>query len=489
MPAPPDSNGVVLPPSEPTSEHVFIPPSEDAWRNSRDSRKGGASLARYVVSGTAAFGAAMVVVALAASASSGPFDMGAVDRAAPATPKLAASHGKISQQIAIKTAAALKSAARSARHSPTATSTLAELHGGKPEKSSLFQESKDKIQVRLYMESQCPMCKKFSTTYIKQMLATKEMRDIVDFRFVPWGNGAIMDGRTKAVLNTSALLKPVLEQFTTLEQATQGGNGMSNMLSNLEHGIASAWGSLEKEFSALKQMDSINPKYLAHGKAELAAKRKVKQAAQDRVAKSSKAASKAAKPAQSPLEKLKAHKEGKETEPEAATAAHRSNAKLASWLAQHSKTDDAAAARIAKLSGLRKEVAEIDLEAQELKQLPHLQTLQSGNSTNGSAAASQVDSFESWWSAQPKFDMEAWLASKSTKNASDPRSEMQIWLDDQPSFDLEAWLDAQPNFDLNAYLNPPPPSSGNSTNTSLAQLSSGEGLSTELRSTRFSSGL
>jgi hypothetical protein len=41
---------------------------------------------------------------------------------------------------------------------------------------------------------------------------------------------------------------------------------MSNMLSNLEHGIASAWGSLEKEFSALKQMDSINPKYLAHGK-------------------------------------------------------------------------------------------------------------------------------------------------------------------------------------------------------------------------------
>jgi hypothetical protein len=47
---------VVLPPSEPTSEHVFIPPSEDAWRNSRDSRKGGASLARYVVSGAAAFG-------------------------------------------------------------------------------------------------------------------------------------------------------------------------------------------------------------------------------------------------------------------------------------------------------------------------------------------------------------------------------------------------------------------------------------------------
>ena len=35
-------------------------------------------------------------------------------------------------------------------------------------------------------------------------------------------SAAIMDGRTKAVLNTSALLKPVLEQFTTLEQATQG---------------------------------------------------------------------------------------------------------------------------------------------------------------------------------------------------------------------------------------------------------------------------
>ena len=49
-------------------------------------------------------------------------------------------------------------------------------------------------QVRLYMESQCPMCKKFSTTYIKQMLATKEMRDIVDFRFVPWGNGGESEG-------------------------------------------------------------------------------------------------------------------------------------------------------------------------------------------------------------------------------------------------------------------------------------------------------
>jgi hypothetical protein len=49
------------------------------------------------------------------------------------------------------------------------------------------------------MESQCPMCKKLSTTYIKQMLATQEMRDIVDFRFVPWGNGAIMDGESGAV--------------------------------------------------------------------------------------------------------------------------------------------------------------------------------------------------------------------------------------------------------------------------------------------------
>jgi hypothetical protein len=50
------------------------------------------------------------------------------------------------------------------------------------------------------------------------------------------------------VLNTTAQLEPVLQQYAELERETEGGGGVSNMLSNLEHGIASAWGSLEKEF-------------------------------------------------------------------------------------------------------------------------------------------------------------------------------------------------------------------------------------------------
>jgi len=491
------ANGVVLPPEQPTAaehEHLFIPPtSEEDWRqgHGQDDRRG-PSLTRYVVAGTAAFVAAMAVVTLAASASSGPFDMNVVDRSAPGTPQLAAVNKAVHlaqpTKLAIKTAADLKSAAQSARHSPTATSSLlAQVSkqmaaGGadKAAKASILKEKTDdsKIKVRLYMESQCPMCKKLSTTYIKQMLATQEMRDVVDFRFVPWGNGAIMDGATKAVLNTTAQLEPVLQQYTELEKETQGGGGMADMLSNLEHGIAAAWGGLEKEFSALKQMDAINPKYLkpahppqpvsakahaAQHMAASAAKRNVKLAAQQPASVAHKSTA-----GPSPLEKLE---KLPHQAPAAASSGRQDKAKLASWLAQHTKADKAASARIAKLSGLRKEVAEIDLEAQELKQLPQVQALQAANGTNTSDAAdAAVESFESWWAAQPKFDMEAWLASKSTKNASDPRSEMQIWLDDQPSFDLEAWLDAQPNFDLNSYLNPPPAAPSNASNTSLAQV-------------------
>ena len=39
--------------------------------------------------------------------------------------------------------------------------------------------------------SECPACRKFSTTYVKDMLEAEGVGEIVDFQFVAWGWGVI----------------------------------------------------------------------------------------------------------------------------------------------------------------------------------------------------------------------------------------------------------------------------------------------------------
>ena len=67
-----------------------------------------------------------------------------------------------------------------------------------------------KVTVTMYMESECPACRRFSTTYLKQMLDA--VGDVVDLKIVPWGNGKVTDAKqADIVFNSTALLGPLLK--------------------------------------------------------------------------------------------------------------------------------------------------------------------------------------------------------------------------------------------------------------------------------------
>ena len=82
----------------------------------------------------------------------------------------------------------------------------------------------DKIMLKMYMESECPACRKFSTTIVKEVLAAEGLGDVIDFEYVAWGWGAIKTPPTERqleldphagydVLNHTAQLLPVLQQL------------------------------------------------------------------------------------------------------------------------------------------------------------------------------------------------------------------------------------------------------------------------------------
>ena len=71
------------------------------------------------------------------------------------------------------------------------------LEASGPEDSALKQDAErlvvvskdknpDKILIKMFMESKCPACRQFSTTYVKQILETPGLRDVVDFEYVAW---------------------------------------------------------------------------------------------------------------------------------------------------------------------------------------------------------------------------------------------------------------------------------------------------------------
>jgi len=58
----------------------------------------------------------------------------------------------------------------------------------------------DKIMLKMYMESECPACRKFSTTIVKEVLAAEGLGDVIDFEYVAWGWGAIKTPPTERQL-------------------------------------------------------------------------------------------------------------------------------------------------------------------------------------------------------------------------------------------------------------------------------------------------
>ena len=71
-----------------------------------------------------------------------------------------------------------------------------------------------KVQVTIYMESLCPACRKYTTTYLKQVLEAPGVGKIIDLRVVPFGNADATDAANVDIkYNTTKLLKPLLMQM------------------------------------------------------------------------------------------------------------------------------------------------------------------------------------------------------------------------------------------------------------------------------------
>ena len=99
------------------------------------------------------------------------------------------------------------------------------------------------------MESECPACKKFSTTYLKELMSDPEMREIMDFRFVPWGNGLISssDGVQTKFYNTTESLTLITRQYQqVLAQMTydQTHNYLEKLMHSAKQDISAAWSSV-----------------------------------------------------------------------------------------------------------------------------------------------------------------------------------------------------------------------------------------------------
>ena len=113
----------------------------------------------------------------------------------------------------------------------------------------------DKVLVKMYMESKCPACRKFSTTYVKEMLEAKGVGDVVDFEYVAWGWGQIESAPTEKqlelnpkadysnnLLNHTSQLMPILNQYKALKDPKVGMK-IPNLVYNCQHGFAECEGN------------------------------------------------------------------------------------------------------------------------------------------------------------------------------------------------------------------------------------------------------
>lgn len=70
------------------------------------------------------------------------------------------------------------------------------------------------------MESKCPACKDYSTDFLNKIIQKDGVSDIIDFKFVPWGNARVLkDGHE---INTTVALSELLDQ-------TYGENGPKSL--------------------------------------------------------------------------------------------------------------------------------------------------------------------------------------------------------------------------------------------------------------------
>lgn len=102
---------------------------------------------------------------------------------------------------------------------------------GKKEEASSKADaiSSEKVEVRLYMESKCPACKAYSTHFIKKLLETPTVKDFVDFKFVPWGNGVIKNKAGETINTTKTLTAAVAK-------ANDDADYLQNLTFYCQHG-------------------------------------------------------------------------------------------------------------------------------------------------------------------------------------------------------------------------------------------------------------
>lgn len=89
-----------------------------------------------------------------------------------------------------------------------------------------------KVQVRLYMESECPACKMLVTQVVSTVLNAPGMTSIMDFKLVPWGNAQVTRGG-KAYNQTSVLS----------QMLTGGDDELSTVSFSCQHGSSECEGN------------------------------------------------------------------------------------------------------------------------------------------------------------------------------------------------------------------------------------------------------
>jgi len=90
------------------------------------------------------------------------------------------------------------------------------------------------------MESKCPACKMFTSKYVNKVLHADGMSNIIDFKFVPWGNGQIKkDGLP---VNTTAGMSALLSQLVV--DGDEGKNAAKGVDFFCQHGGAECAGNV-----------------------------------------------------------------------------------------------------------------------------------------------------------------------------------------------------------------------------------------------------
>ena len=106
---------------------------------------------------------------------------------------------------------------RAAVHNVLRTTELAEQQAKRWKLGMVTPD--DKITVNMFMESECPACRKFSTHVVKEILDAPGVGDIVDFRPVPWGWGMIIEAPTAKQLKADPHAINMLNRYLALPPA------------------------------------------------------------------------------------------------------------------------------------------------------------------------------------------------------------------------------------------------------------------------------